>query len=480
MGDGVSLAESKTIGAMFLTFKRLSAIILDLLLASVSRLVSALASNRSLTVMTLAGCVVLITGPWLRPPMMRDFRGPHIPIGEITIASFRPELAQETPRPWRLDSVATPLLTVCLVGAAVVLVRPDWMSRVFGALLAVSLAAFAIALWNYPTLIESFESDMRDRALLRAVFRQHSEHMLAAGTPDRLAALGNRATREDLLVGGEHPLWLPLRYSAYGGWLIGIALVATIVSRRGPWPQRFMYAGGWSAAGLMLALAATWPRLAAEYHFARADALERANHFDQAELSLDAARNAMPCMEDTRRYWLAKGRLDVRRGRTSDQFASFYLAHQAMLSGDLTNAHAVLEPSIRRPDATVAQRDLLAGILAQRAAEYVSDAKYSAAELCWDEASAVAPWKGAYRIAHGAAQVAAAPHRAGEIDERLIPMLSHLGDRMVASDVYSLVGDAHFLSGEFVRARQMYDRSIGLFQTPKYVNVPAQEGRLGM
>jgi hypothetical protein len=321
---------------------------------------------------------------------------------------------------------------------------------------------------------------MRDRALLRAVFRQHSEHMLAAGAPDRLAALGNRATREDLLIGGEHPLQLPFRYSAYGAWLVSVAFLATIVSRRGSWLRRFAYASGWAAAGVLLALAATWPRVAAEYYFARADAFERGNHFEAADRALDAARIAMPSMEETRRLWLAKGRLKVRQGRTADRFASFYVAHQAMLSGELTLSHAVLEPFIRHPGVSVAERDLFAGIVAQRAAEYVADAKYSAAELCWDEAAAVAPWKRAYRIAHGAAQVAAAPHRAAEIDERLIPMLAHLGDRMVASDVYSLVGDAHFVSGQFVRARQMYNLSIGLFQTPKYVNVPAQEGRLGL
>jgi hypothetical protein len=465
---------------MFSTLMRIPVLLVERVLAAVSWLVSALASNRSLAVLTLVGCVVLITGPWLRPPITRDFRGPHIPMGEITTASFRPELTQQTPRPWRWDSIATPLLTVCLVGAIVVLVRADWMSYVFGVLLATSLMALAVTLWNYPTLIESFESDMRDRALLRAVFRQHSEHMLAAGAPDRLAALGNRATREDLLIGGEHPLRLPHRYSAYGAWLIGVAFVATIVSRRGPWLRRFAYAGAWTVAGVLLALAAIWPRLAAEFYFARSDACERANHFDQAERALHSVGSAMPSMEDTRRFWLAKGRLNVRQGRSNDRFASFYLAHQAMLSGELTLAHAVLEPSVRRPDVSIAERDLFAGIVAQRAAEYVSDAKYSAAELCWNEASAAASWKGAYRIAHGAAQVAAAPHRAAEIDERLLPMLADLGDRMVASDVYSLVGDAHFVSGQFARARQMYNLSIGLFQTPKYVNVPAQEGRLGL
>jgi hypothetical protein len=76
--------------------------------------------------------------------------------------------------------------------------------------------------------------------------------------------------------------------------------------------------------------------------------------------------------------------------------------------------------------------------------------------------------------------LASAPDRAQAIDQQLMPLLQHVGDRMVASDVHSLVGDAHFVAGNFVRARQMYDLAIDTFQTPKFINVPAQEGRLGM
>ena len=51
---------------------------------------------------------------------------------------------------------------------------------------------------------------------------------------------------------------------------------------------------------------------------------------------------------------------------------------------------------------------------------------------------------------------------------------------MVASDYHTLVGDAHFVVGEFAKARERYNEAIDLFQMPKYINVQAQEGRLGM
>jgi tetratricopeptide (TPR) repeat protein len=232
--------------------------------------------------------------------------------------------------------------------------------------------------------------------------------------------------------------------------------------------------------GVLLALAATWPRLTAEYYFAQAEGLENGNHFDEAERALASAQSTLPSLSNTWRYWLAKGRLSVRQRQLDNPFASFYLAHQATLSGDFTRARALLEPNLRGAAPSLVERDLFAGILAQSAAAYVSDAKYSAAEVCWSEAMSIAPWKVAYSLAHGASQIAAAPERAELVDGELIPTLEQVGDIMVASDYHSLVGDAHFVAGNFVKAREMYDVAMSLFQMPKYINVQAQEGRLGM
>jgi hypothetical protein len=452
----------------------------NVLINAVSSVAAALVSNRGLAVVALAGCVLLITGPWLRPPLSRDFRGLHIPIGELTSVSFVPELTAAAPRPLRWDSVAMPLLAVVGAGMVLILIRPRWTGRVFGLLLALSIPAVAISLWNYPALIESFENDMRDRALLRSVFRQHSEHMLSAGTPNRLATLGNKSTRKDLLTEREHPLLLPLAYSVYGGYLVGFALAATLAAERGPWRRRLAYASSWSAAGILLAMAATWPRFTSEYHFARAESSENANRFEEAQDALAAAQSAMPSMQNTWRYWLAKGRLSVRQQQMDNKFATFYLAHQAVLSDDLTRARALAEPAIRAGHASTVQCDLFAGICGQSAAEYVAFAKYSAAESCWDEAMAVAPWNLAYPLAHAAAQAAAAPHRARSIAEVSRPLLTHVGDRMVVSDFHSLMADAHFVSGDFQQARRMYDLAMEAFHLPKYINVPAQEGRLGL
>jgi hypothetical protein len=141
-------------------------------IAGISHAASALVSKRGLTLWLLAACALLAVGPWLRPPISRDFRGMHIPLGELSSPSFQPEVANQTPRPWRWNSIAVPLLVVIAIGAVATVAQPRWIGRIFGLLLAVSLPALAVALWNYPTLIEAFDGEMRDRALLRAVFRR--------------------------------------------------------------------------------------------------------------------------------------------------------------------------------------------------------------------------------------------------------------------------------------------------------------------
>jgi tetratricopeptide (TPR) repeat protein len=303
--------------------------------------------------------------------------------------------------------------------------------------------------------------------------------MLSAGTSNRLAALESKSTREESF-NQERPLVLPLRFVTYGAWLVPVALIGTVVATRGNWLRRSAFAGAWIAVGLSLSTAAIWPRWLSEYRFARAESLENGHRFVEARESLEDAKAVLPSVGSTWRFWLAAGRLSYRQNEPGNEFQTFFVAHQAVLSGDLDRARALLEPDVGGGKGALPQRGLLAGIVGQRAAEYVSDAKYSAAEMSWTEAAAIAPWKTAYPIARGAARLAAAPQLASEAEQDLLPLLNVLGDRMVTSDLHSLVGDAYFVAGDFRRARMMYDRAMSLFHLPKYININAQEGRLGM
>jgi hypothetical protein len=51
---------------------------------------------------------------------------------------------------------------------------------------------------------------------------------------------------------------------------------------------------------------------------------------------------------------------------------------------------------------------------------------------------------------------------------------------MVNSDFSSLIADAYFVTGDMERAREFYSRAMDTFDLPKYVNLHAQKGMLGM
>jgi hypothetical protein len=437
----------------------------------------ALLSNRALAIILLAGSIVLITGPWLRSSVSRDFRGVHIPWTNTVDSPFMAERVAEAPRQWRWDSIAVPLLAIVGVGAVVVLLKPRWSSHVFGMLLAVSIPALAVTLWNHPSLFDFFESEIRGRQMLRTVFRNQNDDMMTARAPDRLQAFGGPVGTIDLLE-PAHPMLVPVRYWMYGPWLVTAAAVGVLATRRGLWSRRVAYAGMWAGAGVLLAVAATWPRWLAEYRWSRADALESQNQFAEAEAELEQARQAMPLLGDLRRYWVARGRLDYRQHK-SGEYHAFFVAYQYLTVGDLDRARSELEPYVHIQGETV-QRDMLAEIIGHIAAGFAARGQEGAAEIAWREASNVAPWKPAYWVAEAVTELAAQPERAAEIEQRVLDRLCNVGDCFVGSDVASAIGDAYFETGEFEKARDMYAKAMQLFHLPKYVNLHAQEGRLGM
>lgn len=435
-------------------------------------------SNRGLAIFTLLGCIALATGPWLRPAISRDFRGVQIPWVDSAKPAFAPHFAAEVPRPWLLGSVATPILIALLVGIALIVVRRHRIALAFGILLAVSLPAVAASLWNHPALIETFESEVRQRAILREVFRAQSEDLLAGGAPDRLVTQGKRNTP----AGFEstlHPVWLPFRYSLYGPWLVIVAGMGVLLASQGQLRHRLTRTAGWAVVGLLLAVAVTWPRWLAEYRWLQASGYENSNRLAEAEIAMDQVRSAMPSLEHTRRYWLSRGRLAYRQHK-GDEYALFFVAHQHAMSGDFNEAKAVLLPTLGVMDQEIAPCELLAEANSYLAAEHIAAGDYTGAELLWAEAGNIAPWMPGHWIAQNTTALAANPSRADEMEQELLPRLKQVGDRMVNSDVASMIGDAYFNKGEFHKARAMYDRSIANFHLPKYANLHAQEGRLGM
>jgi tetratricopeptide (TPR) repeat protein len=443
------------------------------------RAARAVLSNRGLSILLLAVCGLLAVSPWLRPAMSRDLRGIHIPLTSAAGAPFFPPYAAEVPRPWLMTSVATPILAAVAIGIVLVLIRRrDQTAVAMGLMLAVSLPTAAAALWNHPGLMEFFESEVRQRAVLRDVFHLQSDELLAGSAPDRLATRGTLNTPAGHHH-NTHPIVLPFRYMVYGPWVVVVAAIGLMVATSGTFIQRLTRTAAWAGVGVLLAVATTWPRWVAEYQFFRADAFENRQQLADAELALDGIAWAMPELEMSRRYQLARGRLVYRQDRQNPD-AAFFVAHQKAVEGNYEEARAVLSPLVAAQDPSVAKRELLAEIMGHLAAAQVEVGDYTAAELQWAEASRVAPWMPGHWIAENTTALVANPGRADGFERDILPRLAQVGDRLVTSDVATVLGDAYFKTGDFAKARLMYDRSLDNFHLPKYANLKAQSGRLGM
>jgi hypothetical protein len=434
-------------------------------------------SNRGVTLALLVVCFLFITGPWLRSSVSRDFRGPHIPWNNSASSRFLPEYVAESPRDWRWDSIAVPLVAITAVGVLVALVKPRWTTQIFGLLLMASIPALAVTLWNHPGLYEFFESEIRGRSMLRTVYRMEHDDLMTVRAPDRLQAFGGQTGKIDLLE-PTHPLLVSFNYWMYGPWLIAAAAIGIVSTRRTSWWNRGIAVCGWAAAGIVLAFAATWPRWAAEYHWAQADGFEERNQFDDAAAALERARETMPHFGYTRRYWQERGKIDFRR-QLQTEYCAFFVALQYLESGDVERAQAELEPYVDAESAS-APRDLMAEIIGHAASGYSAHGKREAAEIAWRDAAAIAPWKPVYWVAHAVTVVGTTPSRAREIEDRYLPELCEVGDCFVGSDFATALGDAYFENGDFESARRMYSMAMDIFHLPKYVNLHAQEGRLGM
>ncbi|BBO33845.1 hypothetical protein [Lacipirellula parvula] len=434
-------------------------------------------SNRGLTFTVLVTCLILITGPWLRSSVSRDFRGPHIPWNNSASSRFLPEYVAKAPREWRVDSIAIPMLAIVLVAIPVAFIRPRWMPHLFGLLIAVSIPALAVTLWNHPGLYEFFESEIRGRSMLRTVYRMEHTDLMTVRAPDRMQAFGGQTGKIDLLA-PTHPLLVPLNYWMYGPWLVGAAIMGAVATNRTNWQRRFAYTGVWVGVGALFALAATWPRWVAEYHWTQAELLEERNDFVAAADALELARQSMPPLGFTKRYWEARGRLDYRQ-LVRSPYAAYFVSSEYLEAADVDRARNELAPFVDA-DSAAAPRALLAEIMGHTATGFSAHGKRGAAEKAWREAAEIAPWKPSYWVAYAVTVLGSAPERAPEIETRYLEELRDVGDCFVGSDFASALGDAYFESGDFTSARRLYSMAMDIFHLPKYVNLHAQEGRLGM
>ena len=439
-------------------------------------------SRRGLAVSILVLMGVLSWGPWLRPPLSRDFRGTHLSWGIVHGSSVDPIGGREIPRLRPFLGIGSILLIALAGSGAAILVWPRLAGWIYAGQLVLVMAAVAACLFNHPALIEYLDAESEQRAELSRLFSANHDDLLTGRSPDRTAELRDPRNRPKNFGYREGQTLAGWRYQMSGPWLFGVTLLAMIIHVKGSWRQRMMLTITVLMIGVAVSTVVCWRRLQAERYLAQAYALERDNEHRQALDACEDAVRVFPDFANTRRYWLQTGRLAFRLGQQNDRELLFR-AHQLLRSRNLDAAEGLMAPWLNNnlnDDANFLVRDLMAEILGAQALSAISADRPSAAETKWRTAHELAPWRTVGWVGIGFAMTMVSPQQAAQAEEILMPRLEQIGDRLVRSDVTSMVGDAYFRDGDFSRARELYERSMKTFSLPKYANIHAQEGVLGL
>ncbi len=449
--------------------------ILSAPLAILALVMSLLFSRRVILLVVIAAAGVLAWGPWLRPPLSRDFRGTQLTWNTAASLSDDPLSILESPRDQPLLSIGFVLLVAIAVGGAILLLLPATAPYVFGGLLVLSVSAVASCQFNHPALIEVLEIESEQRRDMRRLFAIQHEDLLTGLSSDRVY---DPTDRSDLAPIGLIDVSAS-RFQMFGPWLVGLLGFAFLATTTGAWQQRIKVLFGGLVLCLTAAAIVAWPRGVMQYQLDKAYRQEMNDKYREAQQSLAQALDIFPSLHHTRRFWLASGRLAYRLQENNLQ-STFFQAHQLMLDNHVDDAIGILQPPAEQRDCPLVVRDLMSELLGRQALRAIHDANPGTAETRWREAFAMAPWRQGNWLGIGVAMSMASPHQPARIEEWLLTRIEDVGDRLIRADAYAMVGDAYFSQGEFIKARDLYQQSRDTFSLPKYVNIHAQEGMLGL
>jgi tetratricopeptide (TPR) repeat protein len=262
----------------------------------------------------------------------------------------------------------------------------------------------------------------------------------------------------------------------------------------------------WAFAGLLLTAIACFPRLHAEYYWARARILELQGDHGGARAALDRAVGLMPAFASMERTWLLAGKLDYYEGKTTLQ-ERFFKSHQLAYDRQRPLAKAFMrdedsatggkELAVRRQLSKILVDTGLTDLRKANSVVQQEDAwrpgvpyfnepgfyppRIMAAQEAWQEAAWLLDWKRRNAFFYLGETTAHNDRYRPEVTEAAFSiMLDHLADRVLRADIQSTLGNAYFEAGDFNEARKRYQQSIKAFMLPKIINYRGQKGLGGL
>jgi tetratricopeptide (TPR) repeat protein len=454
-------------------------------------------TRRGLAWIFLAAAAVLAVSGWLHPPLTPDVRGIHLPVGVGQPGGQFADKLLYAPRHLAPDSVGVLLLCLIGFGGLLVLWRPNLLGLAASLLLVAAVATNLMTILNHPALIERLDYEHDQRFQLVGMLEQSEDSVLTTTGNGRVSGPpvqdGHRA---DMARG-----WY---YLQYGYWLILLAALGVGIGSGGPVRARLGQVALWALFGLGVGAAASFPRLSAEYHWARAKILETRGDPVGSRAALDRAVALFPELAGLERTWLLTGKLDFYEGKASVP-QRYFRGHQLAFAKEQPLAKAVLEDleaqgagqeeAVRRELARILTNTALTDY---RQSQTVPEDRWRSgnpyfsvpgfypprlvgAQDAWHEGLDLVPVPRSNLYFYlGETEAHNSRGRPELSKAQFGPMLDRLADRVLRADILSTIGDAYFQADQHEEARKNYEASVKAFMLPKIINYRGQKGLGGM
>lgn len=427
---------------------------------------------RVLVILTLLVVIAASIQPWIRPPISKDIRGIDI---SLIPTNHEPELLLNSSSGMHLPSpisIGGLLIIVAVTGVGWILLRPQHLELFAGILLCVAVAGMSATVLNHPQLIDLLQQESAQRQQI-ASFADSADLELL------VSPANSRESQRTLLTGQYKNTLGGLAFLATGPALVGYCLLLLLASVRGPLRQRFQRLIIWFTLSMSVAALFSSQRILAELYWHKASTAEQFGAVALSRSTLETSIDIFPQFDRLARTWALEGKLDYLDGFETPR-ARYYLASLQSDIGDLDTAISLLsniESTRSGPDTLV--RHQLAHYLVQSGIRHFYRENWATADIALREARSVDPENCSALFATWVVQDRLQNSNPQEVEELFKPCLARIGDRVLRADLLAILGDVHFMAGNFTQAREKYLVSLKAFHLPKRINYRAQRGLTG-
>jgi hypothetical protein len=445
-----------------------------LVLQSITAVLSFAVKPQVLFTLALLICVYPGTCCWLRPPLSEDISAFSLPI--LGHTDFDPVSFVQGDRPFIWLSIGMVLAVTVALGLMICLFWKKLTPLIAGVCFAVLLGCHISVLYNHPAIIVQLAREGQLRDSVVTLLEDTTAPAIEITSFPRVKSL------QRLVEPGS--IESAVNYVPYGGaTFLAIALMALLLVSHGLTSRRLAAAAGWSAFGMLLFIAVSWPRLASEWHWHHALVAEQRGDLESAATHVEQAKTFFPGLTYVPRTWMLEGKIDYQLNRLSAA-RQYFLARQEARNGELEQAlHELASIKENRSWSDQARPAMvnrwMGDLSTTQAMEDFHQSRLDAADQRWvlamnfDSSIVYRPW---CLAALRSRWQGAAPK---EVIELVDPILDRLADRSLKAALHAMVGDCFFAAGEFSVAREHYQTSLDVFSLPKTINYRALRGLLG-